>query len=94
MKKKTKNLIKASLEQTPLLKIERFNKRSGRLFEALRYSGNQSVDISDSEDEDENDYQTIVFQPENEEDEEREKSQSDKIDLEINKKIPVPIIID
>ena len=42
----------------------------------------------------EDDYQTIVLEPEIEENEEREKRQSDKIDLEINKDIPVPIIID
>ena len=48
-------------------------------FYTFEYSGNQSVDTSDSEDEE--DYQTIVLEPENEENEEREKSQSDKIDL-------------
>ena len=54
-------------------------------FYTFEYSGNQSVDTSDSEDKEEDDYQTIVLEPENEEDEEREKSKSDKIDLEINK---------
>ena len=60
-------------------------------FYTFEYSGNQSVD---SEDEEDHDYQTIVLEPENEEGEEREKSQSNKIDLEINKDIPVPIVID
>ena len=41
-----------------------------------------------------NDYQAIVLEPENEEDEEREKSQLDKIYFEIDKDVPVPIIID
>ena len=45
-------------------------------------------------DDEEDDYQTIVLEPENEEDEERQKSQSEKIDLEIDKEIPLPIIID
>ena len=60
----------------------------------FKYSGNQSVDTSDSEDEEEDDYQTIVFEPESEEDEEREESQSDKIYVEIDKNIPAPIVID
>ena len=47
----------------------------------FEYSGNKSVDTSNSEDEEEDDYQTIVLEPENEEDEYREKSQPDKIDL-------------
>ena len=63
-------------------------------FYTFEYSGNQSVDTSDSEDEEEDDYQTILLEPENEEDEEKEKSQSDKIDSEIYKDIPVPVIID
>ena len=45
-------------------------------------------------DDEEDDYQTIVLEPENEEDEERQKSRSEKIDLEIDKEIPLPIIID
>ena len=45
-------------------------------------------------DDEEDDYQTIVLEPENEEDEERQKGQSEKIDLEIDKEIPLPIIID
>ena len=65
-----------------------------RNFYTFEYSGNQSVDTSDSEDEKEVDYQTVVLELENEEDRERQISQSDKIDLEINKDIPVPIIID
>ena len=60
----------------------------------FKYSGNQSVDTSDSEDEEEDDYQTIVLEPESEEDEEREESQSDKIYVEIDKNIPAPIVID
>ena len=63
-------------------------------FYTFEYSGNQSVDTSNSEDEEEDDYQTIVLEPEIEEDEEREKCQSDKINLEIEENIPVPIIID
>ena len=61
-------------------------------FYTFEYSGNQSIDTSDSKNEEEDDYQTTVLEPENEEDEEREKSQSDKIDLEIDKGIPIPII--
>ena len=61
-------------------------------FYTFEYSGNQSIDTSDSENEEEDDYQTTVLEPENEEDEETEKSQSDKIDLEIDKGIPIPII--
>ena len=60
----------------------------------FKYSGNQSVDTSDSEDEEEDDYQTIVLEPESEEDEEREESQSDKIYVEIDKNIPAPFVID
>ena len=60
----------------------------------FKYSGNQSVDTSDSEDEEEDDYQTIVLEPESEEDEETEESQSDKIYVEIDKNIPAPIVID
>ena len=61
-------------------------------FYTFEYRGNQSIDTSDSENEEEDDYQTTVLEPENEEDEETEKSQSDKIDLEIDKGIPIPII--
>ena len=61
-------------------------------FYTFEYSGNQSIDTSDSENEEEDDYQTTVLEPENEEDGETEKSQSDKIDLEIEKGIPIPII--
>ena len=60
----------------------------------FKYSGNQSVDTSDSEDEEEDDYQTIVLEPESEEDEETKESQSDKIYVEIDKNIPAPIVID
>ena len=63
-------------------------------FYTFKYSGNQLVDTSNSEDKEEDDQQIIVLKPENEEYEEREKSQSDKIDLEIDKDIAVPIIID
>ena len=62
-------------------------------FYTVKYSGNQLVATSDREDEEENNYQTIVHEPENEDNEEREKSQSYKIDLEIDKDIPVPTII-
>ena len=34
---KQKNLINAPLEYTPPLNSQKFNKRPGRLFEALRY---------------------------------------------------------
>ena len=57
-------------------------------FYTFEYSGNQSVDISDS-----SWTIDIVLEPENEDDEERGKSQSDKIDLEIDNDIPVPISI-
>ena len=61
----------------------------------FKYSGNQSVDTSDTEDDEEDDYQTtIVLEPESEEDEEREESQSDKMYVEIDKNIPAPIVID
>ena len=63
-------------------------------FYTFEYSWNQSVDTNDSEDEEGDDCQTIVLEPEIEEDEEKGKSQSDKIDLEIDKDIPVSIIID
>ena len=63
-------------------------------FYTFEYSRNQSVDTSDGENEEEDDYQTIFLEPEYEEDELREKSQSDKMDLKIDKDIPVPIIID
>ena len=63
-------------------------------FYTVKYSRNLAVDTSDSGDKEEDDNQTIFFEPENEEGEEKEKCQSDKIDLEINKEIPVPIIID
>ena len=60
-------------------------------FYTFKYSGNQSADTSDSEDKEEDDYKTIVLEPKNEEDKKREKSQSGKIDLEIDKDIPVPL---
>ena len=60
-------------------------------FYTFKYSGNQSADTSDSEDKDEDGYKTIVLEPKNEEDKKREKSQSGKIDLEIDKDIPVPL---
>ena len=63
-------------------------------FYTFKYSGNESVYTSDSEDEEEDDYQTVVLEPKNKEHEEREKIQSDKIDLEIDKNIHSPIIID
>ena len=63
-------------------------------FYTFEYSGNQSVETSNSEYEEKDDYQTIVLEPENEEDDERGKSQSDKINLEIDKDIPLPITID
>ena len=63
-------------------------------FYTVKYSRNLAVYTSDSGDKEEDDNQTIFFEPENEEDEEKEKCQSDKIYLEINKEIPVPIIID
>ena len=63
-------------------------------FYTFEYSGNESVYTSDSEDEEEDDYQTVVLEPKNKEHEEREKIQSDKIDLEIDKNIHIPIIID
>ena len=63
-------------------------------FYTFEYSRNQSVDTSNSEDEEEDGYQTIVLEPENEECEERGKSQSDKTDSEIDKDLPVPIMID
>ena len=63
-------------------------------FYTFKFSRNQSVDTSDSEDEEEDDYQTIILEPKNEEDEKREKIQSDKINWEIDKGIPVFIIID
>ena len=44
--------------------------------------------------EEDDDYPTIALQPENEEYEERRKGESDKINLEIDKDISVPIIID
>ena len=62
-------------------------------FYTLEYSGNQSNDTSDNKDKEKDDYQTIVLEPESEEDEGRKKSQSNKIDLEIDKNIPVPILI-
>ena len=63
-------------------------------FYTFEYSRNQSVNTNDSKDEEEDDYQTIVLEPENEENEEGEKSQSEKIDLEINKDIPILVIAD
>ena len=60
-------------------------------FYTFKYSGNQSADTSDSEDKEQDDYKTIVLEPKNEEDKKREKSQSGKIDLEIDKDIPVPL---
>ena len=62
-------------------------------FYTFEYSRNQSNDTSDNKDKEKDDYQTIVLEPESEEDEGRKKSQSNKIDLEIDKNIPVPILI-
>ena len=63
-------------------------------FYTFKYSRNQSVYTSDSEDEEKDDYQTVVLKPKNQEHEEREEIQLDKINLEIDKNMHVPIIID